>query len=156
MLLDLPTSNQDIQAFLKANANNVEIIEMKNLYTYPKEELFEKNTFVICFEENKKSNIGHWTCLLYDHNNNVLEYFNSCGTLVSMKKYILKYMKINNINTLITNSHVLQGKKSNTCGKYVALRCIMRDIQLNNFLMIFENKMLKPDELINMLVRINI
>lgn len=117
-------------------------------------ELFIKKFVIILFET--KFNYGHW-CLLFKNTRNSIEFFDSYGLMPdSQLKYISSvFRKHNNMiyphltylllfcsNKIEYNNHIFQKSKNNiaTCGRWVILRCLFYNYNIDEFYEIIKSK----------------
>ena len=154
--MNVPYSNNDLESILSGvlNCKTLKIYESDkfdkhyNINEFIKD---ENNFFVIYHGPPDK--VGHWCCLLL-HDNTTVEYFDSFGSKSSYKPTKIKrFFKKHGFN-FIENKKQLQSIDSNFCGKYVILRIMSRHVDLSTFLMLFQNKKLKPDDIVNSLIAI--
>lgn len=126
------------------------------------DELLKPHDNVIILYETRK-NYGHWVCVI--KNSYGVEFFCSYGIFCDDHlKYIpLKFREKTNqmypiLTNLILNSGYkitvnnfnLQRFKNNisTCGRHVGLRIILKDINLNEYINLFKNSALSPDNIV--------
>lgn len=145
-------SNHDIK---KALNNNVNIITYNDLSYYNNiKKAFNHKKFLVILFENKK-NFGHWCCLFF-HNNNTLEFFDSYGLMPddelkftsnvfrknnNMLLPHLTYLLLKSPYNIEYNNYKFQSynNNTNTCGRWVIVRLLYNDININDFYKIFGN-----------------
>lgn len=158
--MDYSLSDSDILNCLSGKTKVILYSDLKNVSDID-DLLKPYDSFVVLHEQYPR--IGHWACLTLNRRNNELEYFNSYGDypddfldLVDdgLKKKLnedypyLTMLMINSKYNLAYNQYKLQ-KLSNdiaTCGRYVVVRILLKDIPLDEFVKIFKNKKYTPDE----------
>lgn len=128
-------------------------------------DLLKDGYFVILYQMTKK--MGHWVACI-DHGD-YIEFFDSLGKCPDRTpEYAAREIGIQNYQTaklltkllydsgkdVIYNNIPLQGKDSNTCGRWVIGRIIMRDVPLEKFQLIFDNPHFTPDQIISMMIRV--
>lgn len=156
-------SDDDIFKYLCEPLNLVsyrELREVPDIY-----QLFTQDYFVLLYQMTER--MGHWVCCINrpDH----IEFFDSLGKCpdrtpeysngeINKKNYqtakLLTRLLYESGKPVIYNNIPLQSTDSNTCGRWVLGRIIMRDIPLEDFQMIFDNQHFTPDQLITMIIRI--
>jgi hypothetical protein len=128
------------------------------IYTY--EELADKTIddlypeCIILYQDTKTS--GHWTCLNIDENN-CINFFDSYGYAPDEELEFSRYNKLYNdkyLTRIIIESGlpVKWNKKrlqimsdANTCGRFICLRLLMKEISLEKFAKMFLGQQHKPD-----------
>jgi hypothetical protein len=150
--------DSEIKEFLEyyTHGNNVIKTEDQFCQSTLQNAFGESNFCVIFIEPLVENTIGHWVCAFYRHLKNgkpAVEYFNSLGEPPS-EKLITAFDRWN--IDYSTNHVQLQGKYSNTCGKWIISRILSQDISLKEFVAIFlENSVFKnPDEIVDKLYRL--
>lgn len=124
------------------------------------------DNIVILYET--KPNYGHWVCLLKTNKQGILEYFDPLAyKLDDILNYIdndfkkLSNQNIPHLSRLIYNSgyKVIENKYKiqkeiddiSTCGRHVSMRIILKNYPLNEYLKLFKNNKLNPDEIVTYL-----
>lgn len=160
--MDIALSDKQILRLVNGNAN---IVLYPNLYKYKSIDqlLSPYNACFILFES--RPYFGHW-CALIKIDNKTIEFFNPYGGYpddglkyipedfrkISNQDYpYLSYLMINSPYDLSYNEYVFQkhGKNIRTCGRWSAMRIILKDLTLKEFTKIFLNK--NGDEMITRL-----
>ncbi|HXS59225.1 MAG TPA: hypothetical protein VN703_00235 [Candidatus Sulfopaludibacter sp.] len=147
---DTALSGKDI---LKLTENKTKLFrysDLKNI-RHIDEILYPNNCAVILYEI--KPEIGHWTCIIKKGNN--IEFFCPYGIFVDdhlkhCYKHFPNYLSrlIYNSNYGFINNHKRLQKMINsvsTCGRHVAFRIIMKDLNLKQYLKLFKDSKLDPD-----------
>lgn len=136
-----------------------------NIILYPDLHLYENLDDILypydcCFLlYEAKPHYGHWCCLLKTHDERgpLIEFFDSYGGFVdSQRKYIpelfrkmsnqdvphLSYLLLKSPYELSYNQYRFQKMKPGIkdCGRWCALRIILRDMPLDQFAKLFNNK----------------
>lgn len=109
---------------------------------------------IILYQDTKNS--GHWTCLNID-DNKCINFFDSYGYAPDEELDFSRYNKLYNdryLSRIIINSGLpikwndrrlqIMGD-SNTCGRFVCLRLLMKEIPLKIFVDMFLNQQHRPD-----------
>ena len=157
-------SNFDI---LKLTNNNTKIIVYPELKDYNTiDEVLEPyGSAVLLYLTNK--NYGHWVCIIKQPNN-IIEFFDSYGykpdhqlkfvneqTRKHLKQTVphLSYLLYNSPYKVVYNDVKLQKKKKdiNTCGKHCALRIVLKHINIDDYVDLFNNYKVDPDTLVSLL-----
>lgn len=153
-------SDRDILKAVRNRTNIILYSELKNVKHI--DDILKYNSCVILYEQTPGN--GHWVVLTLDENNNELQYFNSYGDypdeflhLVDekLKKKLnedypyLSRLLLDSGYKLAYNDKQLQQLDDNiaTCGRYVVLRILLKDIPLDKFIKIFKHKKYTPDEI---------
>ena len=158
-LRDKSLSGEDIMKLVDNKANLItypELAEYKNI-----DECLKPHGAAVILVETKE-NYGHWICI-FKQNNKVLEYFDPYGLKVDEAlKFIpnnfriknnekfphLSYLLLNSKYVLTYNHYKLQKfmKDVNTCGRHVAFRLILRNIDLDTYIkLLTKNNSYDPD-----------
>lgn len=145
-----------------------------NLMTYPEltkfrtidEALGPHKALIILYETRK--NYGHWCCV-FRRNNKIIEFFDSYGLLPDDElKFIPEHFRdLNNerlphLTVLLYKSEAqieyndkqLQQKMKdiNTCGRWVGLRLILRELPIDTFNYMFTKyKFINADDIVTIL-----
>lgn len=167
-MADIPYSNFQLEQLLKHVLNNkkLKIFELSHFYNRTVKSLFGENNYAVVYLEepqpsltrtpnNSSIPIGHWVVLIQTTENSV-ELFNSLGLQDNHNiKPILDFFKRKKI-AVTQNKDRLQGKNSNVCGKYVLSRIYSRHKSITDYLKIFDNNVLTPDELVMTLISLQL
>lgn len=147
-----PLSDDDVLALVKGRANVIRVLDL-NKYSTIDELLYPYDQCILLYES--KLHYGHWCCLT--RYGNSLEFFDSYGGFPdSQLDYIdqdfarasgqdqklLTQMLIDCDYVLSYNDHVFQkmDPKVATCGKWVAVRCLLKELPLELFKDLFFGK----------------
>lgn len=158
--MNYPLSDRDILKAVKNQTNIILYSELKNIRHI--NDILKNDSCVILYEQMPGS--GHWVVLTYNKNNNELEYFNSYGDypdeflhLVdeNLKKKLnedypyLSRLLLDSGYKLTYNDKQLQKLDNNiaTCGRYVVLRILLKELPLKQFINIFNNRNYTPDQI---------
>lgn len=155
--MDKLISNFDLVNFIKIhNLDHIPIYKAAEVTEF--ESLFEgENVYVILFEENEGSDVGHWTLLIKladgdDELNGYFEYFDCLGRpppdnfneIMERDQYFIQFLR----RPVMEDTQML-------CGKYVISRILSVDTPLEDYVKILTgNKHFSPDEIIDMMYRI--
>lgn len=150
-----PLSNNDILTLCDDKTKVIRYSQLE--YINDIDELLNPyDNFVILYETG--NNYGHWVCVLrYD---NTLEFFDPYGFGVdeqlkfSNNKYpYLSMLMLNTNYHLIENKKKLQKMYNNvsSCGRHVALRIIMKHLDIYDYLSLFSNNNNDPDMIVTYL-----
>lgn len=148
-----------------------------NLMTYPQltkyddiDKAMGKYKALILLYETKQ-NYGHWTCV-FKRNNNTIEHFDSYGMkpddeLAFIPEYfrIVSNQELPHLTALLYKSGYnveyndkklqIQKKDVNTCGRWVAMRIIFRNMNIDDFIELFKGtKYYSSDDLITLITYI--
>jgi hypothetical protein len=149
--------DSEIREFLEYYTHGYNVVKTEEEFCESTlQNAFGDSNFTVIFIEPNEGAIGHWVCAFYRHMKNgqsAVEYFNSLGEgpTIRMKAAFDRW------DVDYSTNHVqLQGKFSNTCGKWVIARVMSQDITLQEFVSIFlENAVYKiPDEIVDKLYRL--
>lgn len=149
---NIPLSGDQMLKLVNGKANIVLYSDLHN-YDDIDDVLGPYKTVFLLFET--KSRVGHWTCLCFKEG--VLHFFNSySGYPDDGLKYIddefrdvsnqdlpyLSELMYNSPYELAYNEHKFQGNNNNimTCGRWCALFVLMKDMTLDTFAKLFNNK----------------
>lgn len=148
--MDKSLSDNDILNFLP----NCKIIKYNELSNYDNiNNLLNSSKFIIILYETKM-NYGHWCCIFLNNKNNI-EFFDSYGCIPDLQlKYIptvfrkqnnelfphLTWLLINCNNKIEYNNYKFQKNKKgiNTCGRWCVVRCILSDLNIDEFYKLFK------------------
>ena len=160
-LLNKALNGAELMELANEKTNIYKYRDLKNISSI--DELLDPyDSAVILYESI--TNYGHWTCLI-KRDNNILEFFDSYGifpdqelnnidkdfrTVNNMKIPYLSYLLIKSPYELQYNNYMFQAKSKNisTCGRWVGYRILKKNISTEEFKNIFDDKILKPDEII--------
>jgi hypothetical protein len=131
--------------------NGCDVVVYHNLGNYGsiQDLLGEKGAVILLYE--MKQNFGHWVAMFYtNEEKNEIEFFDSYGFAPDEELDYAKYddqpflnemLKTTNLN-IIHNKTRLQVFKHdvNTCGRWTAMRIVMRKTPLQTFVNLFKNK----------------
>ena len=152
--------------------NRAKVILFKDLGKYNGiQQMFGDCPNVILFSAVDNAMSGHFSALLYHSDTNVLELFDSfgfdCNSLFRNAVYDREQLKGNNLLQMFVNICVrydkvtfqcntakLQSQAPNmdTCGRYSAIRCRLRDLSLKEFVTLFQkNKSVTPDQIVSLM-----
>lgn len=162
-LESISLSDDQIKNMLKGKINVIQYPELQN-YKNIDEVLYPYDACVILYLTSKGR--GHWI-LVQKLNPRIIEVFDSYGTYIdNQNKYNLdKYAKKVQYYPFLTkllydspyiityNEFQLQEKKKgiNTCGRYVVLRNLLKNLSIYDFVKIFRNSKYNPDELVTII-----
>lgn len=167
-----------VQQAKQKSLSNFELLKMvkekANLLLYP--ELIKYNNIdkalgkfgalILLYETSK--NYGHWVGV-FKRDKNTIEHFDSYGLFPDDElKFIPEYFRDTNNERLphLTallyksgynieyNDHKLQQKMKdvNTCGRWVGMRLLLRNLHIDEFIKIFiNNKCLNPDDIVTLM-----
>jgi hypothetical protein len=153
--MDYSLSGLDIENVLKKFNKKCYLTLYKNLIKYNTiDELLREARYIIILYETTK-NYGHWCCL-FKNNKNSIEFFDSYGirpddelkysTELFRKKNkmnfpLLTYLLLECPYNIEYNQYKLQKmtKDISTCGRWVLLRCLLSNFNIDNFYKIFKN-----------------
>ena len=151
-----PLSDTDILNICNHEANLVLNSQIKKYSTI--EDLVRPYNACIILYDKKDKSPGHWSCIT--KSNDIYEFFCPYGF---KPDYVLKYLGGNSYLTelikrselpVIYNSYKLQKetKNVNTCGRYVGMRVLLKDVNLDKFVdMLVNNKCYDSDFFITVL-----
>lgn len=151
-------SNFDLEKLL---GNKAKILVYEDLKNYSDlDEVLEPEGSVIILYQDKK-NQGHWVALL--RRKNGIEFFDSYGGQPDTQLASMKYNKLPYLLNLIENypgvvyynPYQLQSDDRNvsTCGRWCALRILLKELSLNDFAKIFTGKGKDPDYIATLLTK---
>lgn len=149
-LISKSLSSTDISKFLNGKANII-AYDTLHKYNHIDQLLGKYGSCVILFLT--KPNYGHWTCV-FNNINGAIEFFDSYGFKPDSElKYIdknfrnISYQNYPYLDALLYdsgrnieyNDHQFQSKKPNhnTCGRWVCLRLLFKDLTLEEFSNLF-------------------
>lgn len=159
-----PLSGYQILNALNGNINIMtyrELIKIDNLDTI----LGPYHACVILYES--RDSFGHWVlCFMRDNGNieffDSLSYFPDDELSFISKSYKLKNnlcypylikLLYNSGRQIEYNDHKLQQDKSSTCGRWVLVRYVLRDMNIDDFANLFIGKKYIPDEIVCYITR---
>lgn len=157
-------TGKDIMDIVKGQVNIYEYKDLAN-YSNIDDILHTYGACIILYE--LRQGFGHWV-LLHKVSNNTLEFFDPYGMYIDEElKFIDPHMRsvlgedVPHLTHLIENSsyHIIENTyrfqevKSdvNTCGRHVSVRLRFRDLHLNEYIKLFKNSKLNPDEWVSAL-----
>ncbi len=143
------------------------------IYSYPELSEFKNidqalgpNKAMIVLYETRKD-YGHWTCI-FKHHDDLIEHFDSYGVRPDdelkfidenfrqennekrphLSFLLSKWLSKSKNRKVIYNAYNLQKMKSgtNTCGRFVAMRLLLRDIPLQQFISFLNNELSKKKD----------
>lgn len=147
-----PLSDDDVLALVKGRANVIRIIDLDKYHSID-EMLYPYDQCILLYES--KPHYGHWCCLTKYGDS--LEFFDSYGGFPDEQldyidkdfahesgqdnKYLTQLL-LECPYTLSYNDHVFQkmDPKIATCGKWVAVRCMLKELPLEVFKDLFFGK----------------
>lgn len=161
MTEDFPLSTSQVR---KVAGIPVPVMSYQDITKYKNIDQLLSNPYksvVILYEY--EPNVGHWTCIFMNHEG--YNFFDSYGyapddefsfipkkireQLGEGRRHLSELLINSNPHVDIHyNDYILQGKDSNTCGRYVGYRLRNKKKSIEEFVTAFENSPLKPDELI--------
>lgn len=159
-LITQPLSGSDILKSIGYKANLLTYSQLSNFNTLD-EVLGPFETLILLYETKK--HFGHWVCL-FRSCSNTITFFDSYGILPDDELLFIpsNFRRLNNedyphLTALLYksgcivdyNHHKLQGKKSNTCGRFVIIRILLKHLSNNEFSKLFKGK--NPDKFITYL-----
>lgn len=151
--MDNPLSTGDIHNILTTSSQDYEdcIVHIDSIEksNYNIDALFRNRYAIILFLENPLQEVGHFT-LLSHLKSDKLEYFDSFGK--EPPESVVKLAQINNMK-LTWNKEQLQDDRSNTCARHCILRMTSLPTNLTNYLKLFDNKSMSPDEIVLLLIK---
>ena len=145
-----------ISANMKKALSDADIRNTKKcpIYMYKElrsRKLSELGEYFIVLIPTKSDYNGHWISCI--RRKNIVEYYDPYGYtidhLVKGKKYLSRLLCKAGV-TVICNKTKLQGN-SNCCGRYALIRILMRHKNLADFMDLFYNQPLSPDEIVTYL-----
>lgn len=164
---DKALSGREVLRLVGGNANVMNYRQLKK-YDNINDALGSHGALVLLYES--EINFGHWT-LVFRAPDGVIEHFDSYGykpdqELMQIpekfkKKYYdgiphLTYLLYKCEEPIRFSQYALQGKNTNTCGRWVAIRLLSRDINENEFkkLMTIGIKPINPDLFVTMVTEL--
>lgn len=157
-------SGRDI---LKACDWKTKIVKYSELKKYDSlDELLNPFGCVVLLYETRP-NYGHWVCIIR-HKDSSVEFYDSYGIFIDdqldnidvvMRKRLgvnypyLSELLVNSGSKIVFNKYRLQKMKNdiNSCGRHVAFRIIMRDLNINEYTKLLINSHMDPDSTITYL-----
>jgi hypothetical protein len=141
-------------------------LNCKNLFIYHSEGFKNKiykiqdiiqseNNFYVVFHNVPGNPIGHWTCFFL-RDNNTVEYFDSFGSKTSYKPTVIKRFFTKHGFVFKANTKQLQHVDSENCGKFVISRIRSRHKPIDEFMKLFKNKSMTPDQIVELLVAVEV
>lgn len=160
MYMDYPLSDDDILKAVKGKTNIIlysDLPYVKNVDQI----LYPYGSCILLYEQFPAS--GHWVVLTLNKKKNELEYFNSYGEHPDeflqvvddkLKKQLnedypyLSKLLLDSPYNLAYNQYKLQkeGNDIATCGRYVVLRVLLKELPLDTFVKIFNQPNMSPDD----------
>jgi hypothetical protein len=147
-LTSSPFSDQDIRSFVSCK-----VIPYEELSRYDTiDEVLSRDKCAIILYQIRED-FGHWVAINKIHDN--IEFFDSYGyrpdeefkfAKFNKKPYLTRLL-IKSPYQIIYNPYKLQkdGFDMNTCGRWVVLRILMKDIPIKTFSRLFLGQSKKPD-----------
>lgn len=151
--MSVPYSNFDLEKLLKSRLNKkkLHIFNKNDFENMTLKKMFGKENFIVVFLENENTNIGHWITLIWSDKKEI-EIFNSLGNSHNISFVIDRIIK-DKMKPILANKQ-LQKIDSDNCGRFVVLRVLSRHQNITEFYKLFKNKLLSPDEIVELLVSI--
>lgn len=118
------------------------------------------NAIALLYRPNGKTNVGHWI-FMQKLNETTVEFFDPYGFLLDSSEMGISIpllsiiLRKGGIKTLIMNDEPIQSRnpKIQTCGRHVALRCMLRYIPLDNYVKFLRKAKVSPDESVTYFTR---
>lgn len=116
------------------------------------DDLFLEDSCILFIPNTSRNNIGHWVCLI--KHDKTIEYFDSYGREPDPQSYLkgsypfLSNLLYNSNYRLIYNNIKLQGKGTNTCGRHVIVRILLKKYPLSVFYKVLKNFNNNIDDLV--------
>lgn len=114
--MNKPLSNNDIAHMIrKLDGEQLNMMKFDDITPSTTiEDIFDGRGHVLFFQKHKNSNVGHWTSLVRNNNNQYV-FFDSFGRPISyFNKYLAKILN----GTIYNNMKKYQNDKSSVCGRY--------------------------------------
>ena len=159
--MDKSLSTTEILQYLKGKTKIVIYPELKKIKNIS-ELLASYKSFVLLYLTGP--NYGHFVCVI-DHGNRI-EFFDSYSIKPDKEFDFINNDKLNGVKYLskllyktkkpIEYNHIkLQqdGDEIATCGRWCALRLLLKDIKLDDFIYMMTNTKMSPDKLVTYLTR---
>jgi len=154
-------TDEDILSVIDGKANLIKYSKLASMNNI-NEALGKYGACIILFLT--KQNYGHWCCI-FRKNSNTLEFFDSYGGKPdSQLKHVpknfrkvanedyghLSYLLVKSGCNVEYNNHRLQQltKSISTCGRWVALRLLLRDSSADEFADIFTDNVMSGDDMV--------
>lgn len=163
-----PLSGRDI---LEAVDDKTKVILYSAIHQYRNiEQLLEPHDSCVILYETRPR-FGHWVCVFLNRDTGVLEFFDPYGKQIDSqlnhipKKFrdmtyqnspYLSRLMLNSPYRLTYNDKPLQKIKNgtNSCGRHVALRLVMRNLSIREYQKFLTSKLsgpMTPDKMVSML-----
>jgi len=157
-MTDTPYTNKDLEKLL-CNHLGTRKLQIYTLSHFRKgvhiKKMFKNDNFIIVFLDNPKTGIGHWNTILQIEDT-VYELFDSFGTDSGYDKTPIYEAFKRARFKLIENKEPIQQKDTNVCGKHCILRINARHKPFHEFIKIYDNNSLSPDQLAMTLVALEL
>ncbi len=151
-------SDSDILKITNGKTNIIKYDQLKNVNSI--DDILKNGSCIILYVHTKPG-FGHWTSIT--KRGKTIDFFDSYGYRPDY--HLFQNSKEQNhefgtdeayISNLLSespynvdyNSHKLQGKTTNTCGRWVGVRVMLKKLSNDQFAKLFLNKKLSPDELV--------
>lgn len=157
--MDKAVSNRDLVKYCK----EITYHDYNDLYpTMSLRKLFGKyNALALLLRPNGPDDVGHWVFLqlLSPH---TVEYFDPLGYDLDEKEMtngsdpVLSRILLNRgIQKIVSNDDPLQfqDNKIQTCGRHVAMRCLLREIPLQRYVHLLTGDGLPPDFIVTLFTK---
>lgn len=145
-----PITGDNILSICGGEAN---IVTSSDLYKYKNiDDVLGKYGATIIFYDKKDDPVGHWSCIF--RKGKTLEFFDPYGMDIDEPldftggKSYLKALCYNSKYRLTYNPYSIQkySKNISTCGRFVGLRILLREMDIHKFAdLFFKNKHYTPD-----------
>jgi len=169
-------SDSDIKRLLDDDVRIIRYPELANMHSV--EEILG-GTSCACILYMTKANFGHWTALIKDPGaqQGSIEIFDPYGMKPDEElKYIpdefkqksnqerqhLSYiaaddLKKGKIKEIFYNKYPLQSEieNTNTCGRWCAIRCLLKRLSIQEFVPLFIDQKLPPDAYVTLMTLVN-
>lgn len=161
-LISKALSDSDIRQALNNDVNIVKYSELKNMKNI--DELLRNDRAVILFE--LKKNDGHWCSVVRNKERiiftdsygmfpeNEIDYIPVSFKYVSKQDrgYLLKLLYNQNLPVHFSQYRLQKLENGiNTCGRYCVIRCIMKELNEDEFAKMLKSSEYSPDELVSIL-----
>lgn len=148
--MNYPISGDNILAICNGKANiviNSQLGKYSNI-----DSILGKDGAAIIFYDKKDDDVGHWSCLF--RKGKYLEFFDPYGLDIDgpLKftggRSYLTNLCLNSKYRITFNPYSIQKYSNNisTCGRFVGLRLLLRELDIHQFAkLFFDNKCYQPD-----------
>ena len=154
--LSYSLSNFDIKKYLGNKALIINYKQLDDIDNLEKFMNYKNINFLIILYEYEQ-NYGHWSCVIKNDIQNIFEFFDPYGTKPDVQlneipmrlrnQFGLEHPKVaillyESNKPIVYNNYKLQQEKNgtNTCGKWVVIRCCTYLLPIETFALLFMQK----------------